>query len=188
MPDTALALKAALASLGRPTSSEDEAELRRVIAVVEPILAGGGHDRRVPATGGPAAATLAGWRKITEAATSGPWNVETKHGRDIADEAWSEVRIKAPDGGDIASTYISHLLENYRSEEDEAFIVTARTAMPCLLAALEAADAALRRHMHPFTDHQGISLCGGCLRPSPCPDEAAITAALAGKDAPDVPA
>jgi hypothetical protein len=55
--------------------------------------------------------TLAGWRKITEAATPGPWNAETKHGRDIADEAWSEVRIKAPDGSDIASTYISHLLE-----------------------------------------------------------------------------
>jgi hypothetical protein len=82
---------------------------------------------------------LAEWRKITEAATPGPWNAETKHGRDIADEAWSEVRIKAPDGSDIASTYISHLLENYRSEEDETFIVTARTAIPRLLAAVDAA-------------------------------------------------
>jgi hypothetical protein len=87
------------------------------------------------------ASALAGWREITEAATPGPWNVETRHGTDITDEAWSEVRIKAPDGSDIASTYISHLLENYRTDEDEAFIVTVRTAFPLLLAAIEAALA-----------------------------------------------
>jgi hypothetical protein len=93
----------------------------------------------IPAAPTALSAILAGWRKITEAATPAPWNAEAKHGRDIADEAWSEVRIKAPDGSDVASTYISHLLENCRSEEDEAFIVTARTAMPVLLAAVERA-------------------------------------------------
>jgi hypothetical protein len=31
---------------------------------------------------------------------------------------------------------------------------------------------ALRRHLASFTDPEGVVLCGGCLRPSPCPDAA----------------
>jgi hypothetical protein len=31
---------------------------------------------------------------------------------------------------------------------------------------------ALRRHTHSFTDPGGAVLCGGCLRPAPCPDAA----------------
>jgi hypothetical protein len=47
-----------------------------------------------------------------------------------------------------------------------------------LLAALEAADAALKRHMQWFGS-MGERLCGGCLRPVPCPDTNVIAAALA---------
>jgi hypothetical protein len=37
---------------------------------------------------------------------------------------------------------------------------------------LAALREALRGHMHSFTDHTDTDLCGGCLRPSPCPDAA----------------
>ena len=86
----------------------------------------------------PLAATLAGIGAIEQAATPGPWTASEKHGMDIADEAWSEVKITAADGSDVAALYISHLLENYNSDEDLAFITAARTAVPRLLAALEA--------------------------------------------------
>ena len=84
------------------------------------------------------ASTLSGWRKIEQAATPGPWTVSEKHGVDIADEAWSEVKLTAADGSDVAALYISHLMENYNSDEDRAFITTARTAFPRLVAAVEA--------------------------------------------------
>lgn len=32
--------------------------------------------------------------------------------------------------------------------------------------------AALRRHLHAFTDHRGAEVCGGCLADAPCPDAA----------------
>jgi len=128
------------------------------------------------------ASILSRWRKITDAATPSPWKVEAKHGRDIADEAWSEVRIKAPDGSDIASTYISHLLENYNADEDEELIVTARTAMPRLLAAVE---AALKPH-HPTIRRQGWPpTCNYDNRRWPCPEVKAITTALTGKETGD---
>ena len=68
---------------------------------------------------------------------------------DIADEAWSEVKFTASDGSDVAALYISHVLENYNSDEDQAFITTARTAFPRLLAAVEAALKQHRKSMFP---------------------------------------
>jgi hypothetical protein len=55
--------------------------------------------------------------------------------------------------------------------------------VPLLLAAVEALSSALNRHRFPFADTSGTSLCGGCLEPSPCPDnpEAIITRALNGE-------
>jgi hypothetical protein len=44
-----------------------------------------------------------------------------------------------------------------------------------LLSRVAALEAALRCHVPAFTDPEGVVLCGGCLRPAPCPD-----AALAG--------
>jgi hypothetical protein len=54
----------------------------------------------------------------------------------------------------------------------------AKDDVPRLVAALEAADAALKRHMQWFGS-MGDRLCGGCLRPVPCPDTNVIAAALA---------
>lgn len=54
-----------------------------------------------------------------------------------------------------------------------------------LLAALDAAQAAIERHTGSFTDRNGVKVCGGCLRDAPCPDREAITRELTGKDAGD---
>ena len=48
-----------------------------------------------------------------------------------------------------------------------------------LLAAVDAAQAALARHQHKITDRQG-TICAGCLREWPCPDAGVITRALNG--------
>ncbi len=39
-----------------------------------------------------------------------------------------------------------------------------------LQARIARLEAALRRHTEFFTDSHDTELCGGCLRPSPCPD------------------
>jgi hypothetical protein len=65
------------------------------------------------------ASTLAGWQAITRAATIGPWE---KIG---FDDIWSQ-----PAG--------RHVAETMNREADAEFIVTARTVMPLLLAAIEA--------------------------------------------------
>ena len=48
--------------------------------------------------------------------------------------------------------------------------MVATGAGPIVAAATAPLREALRGHMHSFTDHAGVELCGGCLRPSPCPD------------------
>ena len=121
------------------------------------------------------ASTLAKWRKTEQKASPAPWTVSEKHGMDIADEAWSEVKLTASDGSDVAALYISHLLENYNSDEDRAFITTARTAFPRLLAAVEAALKAADgwKYIH-------SSKCAQELRE-------AIKTALTGQEASDGP-
>lgn len=39
-----------------------------------------------------------------------------------------------------------------------------------LRAEITALRNALKRHVNWFTDKDGVRLCGGCLRRSPCPD------------------
>lgn len=53
--------------------------------------------------------------------------------------------------------------------------------IPRLVAALETALEALGRHQHAITDSRG-TICAGCLSDWPCPDTAAITAALTGHE------
>jgi hypothetical protein len=59
--------------------------------------------------------------------------------------------------------------------------------VPHLLAAVEALSTALQRHREWFTDSKGVMLCGGCLKPVPCPDDpdAIVEQALSGKDSAD---
>jgi hypothetical protein len=88
----------------------------------------------------PAAAYLAALEATTAAATEGPWTTREHSGTDIADEAWADFRVTA-DGAreDVAIFYLTNLVEGDRPEENAAFIITARTAIPRLLAAVEAA-------------------------------------------------
>ena len=84
-----------------------------------------------------ASTALAAIRAVEQAADPAPWTISARHGVDIADEGWSEVSIVTGDGAPVALTFLSHVLEPGRDEENAAFIVTARTAMPRLLAAVE---------------------------------------------------
>jgi hypothetical protein len=56
-----------------------------------------------------------------------------------------------------------------------------------LLAAIEALTSALTRHRQWFTDSKNVKRCGGCLEPSPCPDDPdmIVARALSGKDSTD---
>lgn len=61
----------------------------------------------------------------------------------------------------------------------------AARAIPALLAAIDALTEALTRHRPWFVNGEGTRICGGCLEPSPCPDdpEAIVARALSGKEA-----
>jgi hypothetical protein len=144
------------------------------------------------------AALLAGWREAEQAATPAPWVV---YGIGD-DEIWSEEPW-------------DHVAETMGNLPDAAFIVTARTAMPRLVAAVEAVLELHTRQDKPVLcwdhvcdahrDKRGIPVqppprdcpgcrfhemrvCQYCSCPNdewPCPTYRAITAALTGEEASD---
>jgi hypothetical protein len=83
----------------------------------------------------PLAAELAKWQAVTDAATKGPWSITENHGRDIADEAWSDIRITGPAGEQIMLAYLTGILEPGSPSEDADpdFIIAARSYVPALL-------------------------------------------------------
>jgi Zn finger protein HypA/HybF involved in hydrogenase expression len=85
---------------------------------------------------------------------------------DAAEAALAEIRSLCGEGAPaVAVDRIEAILGTQeRTDEEEA-------------AERDQLRAALKRHTHHFTDHAGVDLCGGCLRPSPCPD-----AALCGEE------
>ena len=139
----------------------------------------------------PAPATLAGIRAIEQAATPGPWHLEWDScdcgdGYGCSHGSWPHaIRNSRADteprqdgkqrDWDYKHTEISEL-----GGADAEFIVTARTVMPLLLAAVDALTGALERHQQWFTDKNGTRICGGCLEPVPCKDTDVIGRALAG--------
>ena len=129
-----------------------------------------------------ASAALAAIRAIEQAADPAPWTVSARHGVDIADEGWSEVSIVTGDGAPVALTFLSHILEPGRDDENTAFIAAARTAMPRLLAAVEAV-----LELHKPADRGTGAQCKGCATHVtftrwPCPTYLAITSALTGPE------
>lgn len=60
-------------------------------------------------------------RERAEAATPGPWTTTEAHGRDIADEGWSDVRVRAL-GHDVAITYMTGVLEGDPHEDNAPYI------------------------------------------------------------------
>ena len=62
-------------------------------------------------------------RERVQGATAGPWTVREEHGRDIADEGWSDVRVVRPGAG-VAITYLSNVLEGSPHEDNAAYIAS----------------------------------------------------------------
>ncbi len=60
-------------------------------------------------------------RERAQWATPGPWATREEHGRDIADEGWSDVRVTAA-SGDVAVTYLSAVIETGPHEDNAAYI------------------------------------------------------------------
>jgi hypothetical protein len=121
-----------------------------------------------PDPAGPAA-ILARWREAADAATPEPWELHT-HGPSRCRDIWN----------DDAAWPIAR---DVRTEADGQLIVTARTALPLAIGALEAALA-----HHPQMITADGTVCARCSRrwpPTvwPCPEVRDITAALAGKEA-----
>jgi hypothetical protein len=137
------------------------------------------------------AALLARWREAGQAATPGEWYAEPNTGwgrvwvqigrRDFARadcEPLFNVRTRGGSDED-------QLREAHQREADAAFIVTARTAMPLLVGAVEAVLA-----LHQSVDDGAGAQCKGCATHVtftrwPCVTYRAITTALAGKEAGD---
>src|ERR1700745_4193697 len=74
-------------------------------------------------------------RKLCATATPGPWTLHCSNG---------DFYLLAPDTSPVGDVYISG--------EDGAFIATARTALPELLDALDAAEATLKRYKDAVAD------------------------------------
>jgi hypothetical protein len=107
----------------------------------------------------PVAAYLAEVRERSAAAEPGPWHVEERHGRDYADEGWSQLTVhggahpshepgdfgvtKGTDDVLVAECYFDVSNQSEAATENAAFIAEAHTDVPHLLAALE---AVLARH------------------------------------------
>jgi hypothetical protein len=133
------------------------------------------------------AAILDRWRAIEQAATPGPWEGHS-HGPATARvrDVWHD-EIDRP------------LAERVLREADLQFIVTARTAMPLLVAAIEAAlkaadEAVPALGLSPadctYACDSGDCDCSGVTRPvawnlDPADLRAAIASALTGKEGSD---
>ncbi len=146
-------------------------------------------------------AELAKLRKTHLEATPGPWGAEEEHGTDIAGEGRSEVRVVGPldSPAPVAATFISRTLETDNTEADTAFIVAARTAMPRLVAFVEAvlaladdwdAEAAQASDRSDVANERGETgtfylAAGKTLALDECADmiREAITTALTGEEA-----
>jgi hypothetical protein len=121
----------------------------------------------MPSDPDPLAAELARMQALTDAATDGPWLITEKHGRDIADEAWSDVRITGPGGEQIMLAYLTGILEPGSPSEDADpdFVIAARSLMPRMLKALRRINAlADQWHGDRGNDYSASALYASKLR------------------------
>jgi len=132
-------------------------------------------------------AVLAAMKERAEAATSGPWITEERHGTSITDEAWAGVRIiSVPDGETVAFAYLPDLLEPDEAEENCIFIAAARSDMPALLAVAEAALKAAGEWERQAEDlaGQGCTISPHERRECASTLRSVIAAALLGEEVP----
>ena len=78
-------------------------------------------------------------RERVQGATAGPWTVREEHGRDIADEGWSDVRVVRPGAG-VAITYLSNVLEGSPHEDNAAYMLAAPSPHALTVARAYLAD------------------------------------------------
>ena len=119
-----------------------------------------------------AADWLAERRRIEQAATDGPWMSEW----DTSDEWWTIHGQPNPTKGDerMVCPEVATLQHSEDWTADVDFITDTRTAMPKMLAALE---AVLALHWgEPYV--QGPGYCAECEHVWPCETYSAITEAL----------
>lgn len=62
-------------------------------------------------------------RERARNASEGPWEIREEHGRDIADEAWSDVRVVGATE-EVAITYMSNVIEGNPREDNETHIAS----------------------------------------------------------------
>lgn len=81
-------------------------------------------------------------RERAGAATPGPWTIREQHGRDIADEGWSDVRVVSP-VGDVAVTYLSNVSESNAANENTEHLAAMHPLVALAVADWLERDAAL---------------------------------------------
>lgn len=74
-------------------------------------------------------------RERAEAAEPGPWSVHETHGRDIADEAWSLIRVQAA-GADVAECAFDEIGASYPALENAEHIASWHPAVALAVADL----------------------------------------------------
>lgn len=62
-------------------------------------------------------------RERAQWATEGPWSVQEEHGRDIAGDGFSDVRVTGP-AGVVAVTYLTGVIETGPHEDNAAYIAS----------------------------------------------------------------
>lgn len=127
------------------------------------------------ADAGPLAAALGEIRAREQRATPGPWKAETDRGLDLDGDGWDIQAVNGPGGEPILLTMVDH-----PNKGDARFAAAARSDVPRLLAAVEAALAEAEKWKRFAAPGDAQDECADDLR-------AAITRALLGEEAPDGP-
>ena len=96
-------------------------------------------------------------RERVQGATAGPWTVREEHGRDIADEGWSDVRVVRPGAG-VAITYLSNVLEGSPHEDNAAYIASMHPGVALAVADWLEAEADRAAEIDGFEDSASYPL------------------------------
>ena len=120
-------------------------------------------------------ALLQDWKAKTDAATPGPWEDD---GSNVAQATGAYANITPYQVSCMSYCYGG--TPEPMTREDREFIAMSRTAVPRLMAAVEAIRA-----LHRPTQVGTRSMCRNCVLPFPCATTCALHAALSGSEPDD---